>query len=680
MSIQFGRWNFDGQLSAADYIEKVSTTLSPYGPDGGGSYANGGVTMLYRAFHTTKESHGETQPEVTPFGAVITWDGRLDNRSELITQLRNGLDTNSTDIAIVATAYEQWGEKCFCKLMGDWALSIWNPLQRSLILAKDFIGTRHLYYYFDDKGISWCTILDPLVKFGGKKFAICEEYVARWLINRFPAPDVTPFVGVQGVPPSCFVLFRPGKHGTLHTITRYWDFDPDSRICYRTDAEYQEHFRSVFGRAVQRCLRSDRPVLAELSGGMDSSSIVCMADLIMEVGAQKSTRHPPTGVSPVDCPRLDTLSWYGDLYERLEPDTNDFSWICKVEQKRGHAGFHINAGKLEPLRTGALDRLISSFDNGGFACTPHPKTLSRMYQLYAAHMASGGHRVTISGVGGDSATGKEPTPQPELQNLLARGRFIAFICQVNAWASKTAKPRSSLLWETIREFLPRRERPVNMLDGLWFRSEFNRRNQDSLCVRPTRVEFLGPLPGFQHNLHDLDDERRLAACWDTTPSLVREKRYPFLDRDFLSFMYAIPREQVVREGQHRFLMRQALIGIVPDEVLQRERKAFAPPQSETEKEKNRALETLASAEVGQHLIGRWLEIIDSDGFSEALQKVRRKEETPPSLYWLKRTLWLEFWLRHLASHQVLATPNTTDMQAESLKAMEVVLGPAKKFS
>src|SRR5260370_405113 len=146
MSVQFGRWNFDGQASAPDYIEKVSTTLSPYGPDRDGSYANGGGTMLYRAFHTTKELHHETQPQ------------------------------------------------------------------------------------------------DPLVRFGGKKFEICEKYVASWLTNRFPAAHVTPYVGVQAVPPSCFVLLRLGRHGTMHGVTRYWDFDQHTSIRYRTDAEYQEHF------------------------------------------------------------------------------------------------------------------------------------------------------------------------------------------------------------------------------------------------------------------------------------------------------------------------------------------------------------------------------------------------------------------------------------------------------
>ena len=62
MSVQFGRWNFEGQPPAPDYIEKVSATLAPYGPDSNESYSKGGIKILYRAFHTTKESHREKQP------------------------------------------------------------------------------------------------------------------------------------------------------------------------------------------------------------------------------------------------------------------------------------------------------------------------------------------------------------------------------------------------------------------------------------------------------------------------------------------------------------------------------------------------------------------------------------------------------------------------------------------
>src|SRR6202035_1448598 len=147
--------------------------------------------------------------------------GRLDNRAELVGELRNGLTLNSTDVEIVAAAFERWGDKCLEKLIGDWALSIWNPRERSVLLAKDPIGTKHLYYSFDDKQLTWSTILDPLVRFAGKTFEICEEYIAGWLAIHFPAAHLTPYVGIYSVPPSSGVLLRPGKH----IVSKYWDFD-----------------------------------------------------------------------------------------------------------------------------------------------------------------------------------------------------------------------------------------------------------------------------------------------------------------------------------------------------------------------------------------------------------------------------------------------------------------------
>ena len=166
--------------------EKVSTALAPYGPDSNELYSKDGIKILYRAFHTTKESRREKQPCISPSGAVITWDGRLDNRADLISDLRDSLTVNSTDVAIVAATYEKWGANCLGKLIGDWALSIWNPIDRSLILAKDPIGTRHLFYSIDNNQVTWSTILDPLVLFAGRTFEICEEYIAGWFAHIFP--------------------------------------------------------------------------------------------------------------------------------------------------------------------------------------------------------------------------------------------------------------------------------------------------------------------------------------------------------------------------------------------------------------------------------------------------------------------------------------------------------------
>src|SRR5208283_4817668 len=99
---------------------------------------------------------------------------------------------------------------------------------RSLILAKDPIGTRHLYYSFDNNQVSWSTILDPLVRLAGKTLTLNEEYIAGWF-SMFPAVHLTPCVGIHSVPSSSFVLLRPGRR----TVSKYWDFDPSKTTRYR---------------------------------------------------------------------------------------------------------------------------------------------------------------------------------------------------------------------------------------------------------------------------------------------------------------------------------------------------------------------------------------------------------------------------------------------------------------
>ena len=636
MSVQFGRWSFEGQPPAPDYIEKVSAALAPYGPDSNESYSKGGVRILYRAFHTTKESRRETQPCISPSGAVITWDGRLDNRAGLINELRDSLTVNSTDVAIVAAAYEKWGANCFAKLIGDWALSIWNPCERSVLLAKDHIGTKHLYYSFDDKQLTWSTILDPLVLFAGRTFEICEEYIAGWFAVIFPAAHLTPYVGIHAVPPCCSVLLQPGKHtqhGIKHAITRYWDFDPSKRIRYRTDTEYEEHFRTAFATAIQRKLRSDKPVLAELSGGIDSSSIVCMADAVLACGE-------------AECPRVDTITWY----DQSKPNWGELPHFTRVEEQRDRVGHHIDVTSLSG--DDSQGPLEDEFPSDRFSATPIPsKGHSELFKQNAAYITTGGYRVVLSGIGGGEVTGDGvPTPIPEFQNFLARGRFVTLARQLNAWAAKMKTPRLPLLREAVRGFssLAFRNIPgyVNP-PASWLYPSFVRRNWDALHDYPFRVKLFGPLPSFQHNLRTLGVDRRLFAHWLSELMPLREVRFPYLDRDFLEFMYAVPQERIVCVGQRRFLMKRALIGIVPDEILHR-RKRETPPK---EPPKDTSTEWPSLTEMNLRMVGNSLGIIDPDRFWDALQKAMRKEKVP--IEGLKRTLLFESWLRHLTVRGVL---------------------------
>ena len=645
VSAQFGRWNFESQPPDPDYIEKVSATLAPFGPDSNESYSKGGMKILYRAFHTTKESHSEKQPYLCESGAVITWDGRLDNRTDLIGELRYTATVNLTDVGIVAAAYEKWGANCLGKLTGDWAVSIWNPRDRSVLLAKDPIGTKYLYYSFDDKQLTWSTILDPLVLFAGKSFEICEEYIAGWFAIMFPAAHLTPYVGIHAVPPSSFVLLGPGKR----IVSKYWDFDPGKRIRYRTDAGYEEHFRSALATAVQRRLRSDRPVLGELSGGMDSSSIICMADTIIARGT-------------ADCPRLDTLTWF----DESKPNWGELPHFTKVEEKRGRVGHHINAGAFKEDRSRIP--FGAEFASDRLAATPISNSCrSQFFQQNAAYIRYHGYRIILSGIGGEVTGDGVPTPAPEFQNLLARARFVILIRQLKAWSAKMKRERLPLLWEAVRGFaLPDTPEYVDP-PAPWFQSTFTRRNRAAFRGYSSRIKLLGPLPSFQDHIHNLSATRRFVAFRDLQPESLGDIRYPYYDRDLLEFMYAIPREQIVRVGQRRSLMKRALVDIVPDEILSRKKREAVPQEST----KGSPKEPSQLPEIGQHIISGAIGIVAPDRFAEALQKARRNEDV--CMGSLNRTLTLESWLRHLTLQGVLAKSVSTKKQeySSSVEAKEL---------
>jgi len=636
VSVQFGRWNFDGAQVPREYVGKVSSMLAPYGPDSDESYSQDGTAILYRAFHTTKESRREKQPTISESGAVITWDGRLDNRDDLICELGGRATAYSTDAEIVAEAYERCGTNCFAKLVGDWALSIWDARQRSLILAKDPIGPHHLYYSCDDRQITWCTVLDPLVLLASKSFKLCEEYVAGWL-SLYPATHLTPYMGISSVPPSCCVFLGPRKH----IVAKYWDFDPSNRIRYRSDAEYEEHFRAVFAKAVQRRLRSDSPVLAELSGGKDSGSIVCMADDIIANGVGET-------------PRLDTISYYDDF----EPNWNERPYFTKVEEKRGRTGWHIDIS--------LQDSENSFFETAQFRdhpLVPTPGRNGQVFRQVRMCLESQGNRVVLSGIGGDEVMGGAPIPTAELQDLLARGRFGLLAHQLKMWALQKRKPWFHLLLDVALGFSPFTLISVSnhMRPPRWLASSFVNRHWVALTGYRRRVNLFAPLPSFQDNRSTLNGLRRQLASKPLVFDCIYEKSYPYLDRSLLEFMYAIPREQSVRPTQRRSLMRRALAGIVPGEILNRQRKASVARAPLV----NISNDWASLVEMTQHMISDALGIVDSESFIGALDRARRGEE----FCWIPimRTIHIEGWFRSLLRSGIVGfdIPQKSELKVQS---------------
>jgi asparagine synthase (glutamine-hydrolysing) len=623
MSVQFGICNFDGKPIDPVDLDEVRPLLAPYGPDGESYICKDNIAIIYRAFHTTKESRWEKQPYASASGALITWDGRLDNRQDLIVALGSEASSDLTDISIVAAAYEHWGIDAFGKLIGDWAISICDPTNRSLFLAKDFIGARHLYYRIDNNQVTWSTVLDPLVLCLKRPVALEEEYIAGWL-SFFPASHLTPYVGIRAVPPCSFVRLT----ASTQTTSRYWDFDPAKTIRYRSDAEYEEHFRVAFSESVRRRLRSDSPTLAELSGGMDSSSIVCMADLILADGLAET-------------PRVDTISYYNDS----ESNWNERPFFTSVEKARGRVGCHVDVSSLEAYK--------AEFPDKHFATTPASGGHStQIAERLSACMNSQGNRVLLSGIGGDEVMGGVPSPTPELADLLARAHIWSLGHALKIWSLNKRVPWFHLLFEAVRGFLPPFlfGTPASKCPAPWLNPDFVSRHRPVFAGYNPRSSLFGASPSFQENLATLEMLRRQLACFGSSPQPCYEKRYPCLDRTLLEYLFAIPREQLVRPGQRRSLMRRALTGIVPEPILSRKRKAFVS-RAPIVAMSSRAASLVATIPT-MVLCNR--QIVDACRFKESVSRAGHDQET--SMVAVMRTVILESWLRHVAGRLLIGDP------------------------
>jgi len=275
-------------------------------------------------------------------------------------------------------------------------------------------------------------------------------------------------------------------------------------------------------------------------------------------------------------------------------------------------------------------------------------------------VTSQGNRVLLSGIGGDEVTGGVPTATPELADLLSRARFGALAHQLKVWALNKRKPWFHLFFETVREFCPRTlvGVPKHRRPAPWLNAHFVKQHRSALAGYEPRLKVSGALPSFQMNTDTLNGLRgQLGSSFKSNPPY--EKRYPYLDRDLLEFLYAIPREQLVRPGQRRSLMRRALVGIVPDTILQRRRKAFVSraPLAALKQDWGQVVE------MSHNMLSEKIGIVDAAGLLRAVQDACLGKEI--SLTCLLRTLVLESWLRGLASLEPspFASPGSEDFFA-----------------
>jgi asparagine synthase (glutamine-hydrolysing) len=545
-----GIYNFDDAPIDEQLLVKLGSRLNARGPDGGSEVVFTSIGMTYRAFHTNKESRLEKQPFVSSNKLLLCWDGRLDNREELISLLRSDLQGVHTDASIVMASYVKWGSEFLSRIIGDFALSLWDPRTRILMLARDPIGPRTLYYHADDERVIWSTELLPLLDLTSVKPEVNDDYIADYL-TRLPDPSQTPYKHVYAVPPAHAVIVSNGRL----RVRRFWGLNPQKEIRYRTDGEYEEHFRYLFREAVRCRLRVEGAAWVELSGGLDSSSIVCMANDVIKSGEAAASR-------------LQTVSNVFDEAAKCD----ERQYINYVETKIGRKGCYLSEDNF---------RIFAPLKNGYGTNIPNPITNFAEYYIRVNElMRENGARVLLSGKGGDEILCSARDPTPELADLFVTSRLFLLHRRLKVWSKALNKPYLTLLWQrAIKPVLPEVFQIMCTTEaGAEFFKLYNQQFSKSMNLRRRR---LGPHDVFGHRYPSGRDQAKwfLRTVRELSAGYWREFgnaeiSYPFTHRPLVEFMHATPFDQRVRLGHTRSLLRRAMRDLLPAEIVNRNGKTL----------------------------------------------------------------------------------------------------------
>src|SRR3954471_15706918 len=270
-----GIWNLDDKPLSPQLLTRVAASLQHRGPDGTSSWHKGSLGVSTNLLRVTSESANEVQPVLHSSGCVLVFDGRIDNRDELIEQLKRSHNAASStpDSELVLFAYMQWGKAFASRLVGDFAVALFDPRSQELLLARDVVGIRPLYFYRDEKIFVFGSEIKAIIAHPDVKTKPNEAYLAVTMVGGTPPGDqsTTHFENVSSMSPSHLLTITRKRT----TRQKYWDFDLSKQSRHRSADDYADHFKQNFEQAVRRRLRSAFPVALTVSGGLDSSSVFC---------------------------------------------------------------------------------------------------------------------------------------------------------------------------------------------------------------------------------------------------------------------------------------------------------------------------------------------------------------------------------------------------------------------
>jgi len=560
-----GIYYFDDRPVKAGTGADLMRALGIYHADATGTWREGPVFFGCHTWHLTPESVGESLPYYDKAaGLAITADAILDNRTILCHEL--GIDYGQwgtmPDSLLILQAFRKWGQDCVKYLLGDFAFAIWDEKRRELFCAVDQTGTRAFYYYHSAGLFAFSTLIKPLFVLP----EIAKEHSKTWFADFLAIPTVmhqldpelTLYKNIYLLPAGHTLAVRPGR-----VVKRvYWQVKRQPELQLKSDGDYEEAFREVFGEAIRCRLRSIRPVGVMMSGGLDSTSVACMAARELSGSGRRLQAFSavpmrgyrdwlPAGRLADETPYIEAVREYSGNIDVT---------YCRAEGKHCLS---------------ETDRLL--------------RILEQPYKIFAnlfwiddilATARECNRGVVLCGSAGN-VTISWGDVSPYLLSLFRSGQWSRLLHESWGIARNSRRPFRKL-WELSGVLLPEniRKGVKKLKDRNWSKSL-----RDLTAINPhfarrfsvrERFRRFGYDPLFIKRLDSFEArENCLRPDFFSHLGVLTTKlslahgvalRDPTMDKRVIEFCLRVPDNQYVRNGRGRFLLRRAMAGILPDKV------------------------------------------------------------------------------------------------------------------
>lgn len=544
----------DGRDMADRQLAAMAAAAVPRGFDGISRWHDGPAGLIRFHHATTPEDVGEVQPLAGPSGVVIAFDGRLDNRSALLRLLgeRQQELVGAPDAAIVLALFETRGEKLLNDLVGDWAFAIWQPGPRRLFCGRSQGGWRPFLWTYDGKTFGFATEPRTLVVGLGLERRLNEGAVGEMISARFVTDTDTFWAGIQRLAQGSALVLEKGQVRTWH-----WHHGPFEDFTARSEADHVDRFRELLDQALIASMRSNTDVTGHLSGGLDSSTVIARLTELYRAG--KVDRQ------------------VGAVSSRFPGEAQDETrWSKAVEE---HLGITARVTARDPY---SLDE-ARAWTAASYQLPLRPNLFDAVTPGIRIQRAAG-ERVLLTGEGGDDWLQGNFGHFPD---MLLRGDLFGLLRE--AWTQFPDEPRYVALRRT--GFLA--SAPI-----------FSRAYREKF-IRPHLV-FTPPIP--DHIRAEWAARIGLLDRWRSTvmpvdpPRFAQKQRYgvfiqarrhvnhdpvmayaeangieirnPLQDQRLTHFLIGVAGRMLRRDGQKKYLLREAMRGTLPKSVRTRQDKAI----------------------------------------------------------------------------------------------------------